>query len=119
MKIDDIEDNKHKDLEEEEDMLSLNEKLSYERSLFTVFPDSRFKSSWDVVAFIFILYQSLVLPFRMSFDFNFPSWGTYFDLFQDIFFIIDIMLACNTGYYGKGMLIMMRKQIFLNYFQQW
>ena len=106
-------------MEEEEDMLSLNEKLSYERSPFVIFPDSRFKSIWDIIAFIFILYQSIVMPLKMSFDFNFPDWTIYFDLVQDIFFLIDIILNFNTGFYGKSMLIMTRKAIFLNYFTSW
>ena len=115
IKIDEIKDERHKDLEEEEDMLSLNEKLSYERSPLVIFPDSRFKTTWDIVAFVCILYQSIVLPLKMSFNFSFPDWSIYFDLIQDIFFIIDVLLNFNTGFYGKSMLIMTRKAIFLNY----
>jgi len=40
LRIDDISDDRHKELEEEEDMMSMNERLSYERSLFVLFPDS-------------------------------------------------------------------------------
>jgi hypothetical protein len=39
-KIYDIDDSKHQELEEEEDMLSLNEKLSHQRSNFILYPDS-------------------------------------------------------------------------------
>lgn len=40
LRINDITDDRHKELEEEEDMMSMNERLSYERSFLVIFPDS-------------------------------------------------------------------------------
>lgn len=79
-KISEIDDEKHKELEEEEDMLSLNEKLSSERSPFIVFPDSRFRAIWDLVAFMLILYQSIMLPLKLSFNTTFSESIIYFDM---------------------------------------
>lgn len=100
-------------------MMSLNEKLSSERSLLILYPDSGFRATWDIFAFMFILYQSLVLPLRMSFEIDWPAWFIWFDLGQDVFFIIDVLLSFNTGFYGKGALIMRRKQIILRYIKTW
>jgi hypothetical protein len=40
LRIDDISDDRHRELEEEEDMMSMNERLSYDRSFLVLFPDS-------------------------------------------------------------------------------
>lgn len=56
VRIDDVADAKHKELEEEEDMMSLNERLSMEKSAFILFPDSKRRAVWDLIAFLLILY---------------------------------------------------------------
>lgn len=53
--------------EEEDDMLNVNEKMNVERSRYVIYPDSQFKSFWDMLSFSLVLYQSLILPFKLSF----------------------------------------------------
>jgi len=31
-------------------------------------PDSSWRTTWDMVGLVFIIYQSLVIPYRLSFD---------------------------------------------------
>lgn len=71
---------KTEELEEEDDMLSMNERLNVERSRFIVYPDSNLRFVWDIISFFFILYQSIVLPFKLSFYFDIPLWLIYFDV---------------------------------------
>lgn len=87
-------------------MLSLNERLSMEKSFLIIFPDSHFKSIWDLLAFILIIYQSITLPFKICFEPDLPSEMYYFDLMQDLFFMVDILVNFQTGIYQKGLLIM-------------
>ena len=42
-----------------------------------------------------------------------------FDTIIDVFFLLDILINFNTGYYKKGVLIMNRKDIIVNYLKTW
>lgn len=43
-------------MEEEDDMLSINEKLNIEKTKNVIYPDSSFKSFWDILSFLFVVY---------------------------------------------------------------
>ncbi len=53
-------------------------------------PDSNFKTTWDLTGLFFILYEAVVIPYRVSF--NMQSFGLFavFEYFIDIFFITDV-----------------------------
>ncbi|CDW81481.1 UNKNOWN [Stylonychia lemnae] len=104
LRIDDISEDRHKELEEEEDMMSMNERLSYERSFLVLFPDSQLRAFWDLFSFLFILYQSLMLPFKITFEPTLSQEFVYVDLFQDCFFLMDVVLNFSTGIISKGLL---------------
>jgi hypothetical protein len=70
------------------------------------YPDSSFKSFWDITSFLFVLYQSILLPFKLSFDVPIPEGLIYFDVVQDAFFLMDVVMNFNTGIYKKGVLLM-------------
>lgn len=48
-----------------------------------------------------------------------PSFITYLEVVQDTFFIFDILLNFNTGFYGKGRINMLRKDIAIHYLKSW
>jgi len=79
-------------------------------------PDNLFKQIWDLVMLIFILYQSVVIPLKLSFDVQVHDT---IDLVQDCCFFIDIILNFNLAHYEKGVLIGERKQIAINYLKSW
>jgi len=90
-----------------------------QRSRFIIHPDSTIKIFWDILSLFFIIYQCLMIPFRISFDFD-PSDGlNYFEEFQDIFFLLDIMITFNTGFYNNGLIILTRWEIIINYLKFW
>ena len=52
-------------------------------------PDSNLKSIWDILNFIFILYQTIAVPFRLCFGADSTGKIANFESFIDVFFIID------------------------------
>ncbi len=68
---------------------------------------------------IFIIYQGILVPFRICFDSQADGGVAIFELIQDFFFMIDILLTANSGYYEKGDLILLRTKIFWNYIKLW
>ena len=92
-----------------------------ERSKYTLFPDSTFKQLWDMGSFVLIVYWSLCLPFTLAFEqMNDPNtFLSNVDSFTICWFLVDILLHFNTGYFVKGVLVMSRKKIILSYLQSW
>ena len=43
----------------------------------------------------------------------------YIELMQDVFFLLDILLQFNKGYYDKGALILYRPYIVRSYIKTW
>jgi hypothetical protein len=60
------------------------------RSKFTIFPESSIKTAWDCFGFIFIVYQSIMIPYNLCFGVR-PEVGVFtIDTLIDCFFMIDI-----------------------------
>ena len=60
---------------------------------------------WDVASMLIIMIQMLLIPLKLSFDLQVDQ-GTqaFFDL-MDYFFMVDVFVQFNTGYFYKGQLI--------------
>jgi hypothetical protein len=43
----------------------------------------------------------------------------YWETLIDCFFLTDILINFNTGFYKKGYLVMKRREIISNYFKTW
>ena len=65
--IKDIESNIQNDYDEEEELFTLNERLNMVKSKYMFFPDNLLKVLWDFLIFLSILYQCIILPFRIAF----------------------------------------------------
>ena len=82
-------------------------------------PDSKTRIIWDIFTVIFILYQMFIVPFHISFSVETsPAWRNI-DIAVDCFFIVDIFLSFQTGYYAQGLLVKKRKEIARHYVKQW
>lgn len=92
---------------------NLNTKIN-----FVFHPDNIFRISFDLFGFILIIYQCVMVPFSISFSFQNNSLRGL-DYFSDCFFMIDILINFNTGYYLEGVLIMDRKEICKEYLKSW
>jgi hypothetical protein len=93
--------------------------FNIEKSLFVISPDSQWKVIWDLFGMLFIIYQGVVVPFRICFDSKASGGFAIFELLQDFFFLFDIILTANSGYYEKGDLILIRSRILINYLKLW
>ena len=89
------------------------------KSALVFFPDSNFKTVWDLISFVFTMWQSMAVPYRISFDIEATGVFGVFEYMIDSFFMVDILVNLNTGYYKKGNLVMQRKYICLNYMLSW
>ena len=79
-------------------------------------PDSTFKGIWDLLCLMFIIYQSILIPFRLCFEVDAAGGLFYFEMIIDITFMMDIIINFNTGFYRTGYLVMKRKDIIKYYF---
>lgn len=114
--------------ESTDDEFENNERKHMIRSKFTIFPESSKKTAWDCVGFIFIVIQSIAIPFNISFAIKPEGALLVFDTIIDVFFIMDMskiiiidlkVINFNSGFYRKGVLVMNRKDIVLNYLKTW
>ncbi|OMJ86016.1 hypothetical protein SteCoe_12516 [Stentor coeruleus] len=82
-------------------------------------PESALIVSWDITAMVFIIYQSIEVPFRICFDIPLQGGWNVLEFIITISFMFDILLNFNTGFYSRGSLIMNRKEIAKNYAKGW
>jgi hyperpolarization activated cyclic nucleotide-gated potassium channel 2 len=84
-----------------------------------IYPDSTFKGVWDLFVLLFIIYQAILIPFRLCFDVDATGAILIVEDIMDVSFMVDICITFNTGFYKKGYLVMKRKDIIKNYFKTW
>ena len=80
--------------------------------------DCTFRMTWDIFTMFIILYEIMMIPFRLSFEDDESGDLVAFtgsDLVIDIIFMTDIFLNFSTTVYDKGVQIYERKFIMLNY----
>lgn len=96
---------------------NLNSKEVYPKSL--IHPDSSFKMTWDIISMMFIIYLAITVPYKICFNIIYFGVWAYLDLIMTIFFIFDILIEFNTGFYAKGALVSDRKVVAKNYLKFW
>ena len=80
--------------------------------------DCTFRMTWDIFTMFIILYEIMMIPFRLCFEDDESGDLVAFtgsDLVIDIIFMTDIFLNFSTTVYDKGVQIYERKFIMLNY----
>jgi len=92
------------------------------RSPFTLYPDSIFRQCWDWFHASLILIECITLPFllinenlRMELGMRIDYKAVIVGCLMEISMVVDILLNLNTGYFDKGIIVMSRKNIALNY----
>ena len=107
------------DLDDEDDIIEKSKKQEVKKSFLAIYPDSVGRAVWDIALFVCIVYQSIMLPMRISFEMATADWLFYLEVCIDIMFMMDIVLNFNTGFYNKGQLIMSRSRIIREYVSWW
>jgi hypothetical protein len=85
-------------------------------------PMSAFRIVWDLVQVFLLLYLLIILPVRLSFaiDVPFNSFGFWFDVCVDLYFLIDIFVNFRTAFYDqRGMLVINQAEITRDYLHSW
>jgi hyperpolarization activated cyclic nucleotide-gated potassium channel 2 len=82
-------------------------------------PHSKGKIIWDCVSMFIILYEMLTIPFFLSFTVNAGSSLAILEFLVSLFFMADLAMSFNTGYYEKGILILNRAKIIRQYMKAW
>jgi len=68
---------------------------------------------------VFILFEVIMIPLQISFTFDEGEFLSVFATVIDAFFISDLVLNFNTGYYLRGNLVVDRSEIASNYLKSW
>jgi len=64
-------------------------------------PEEPKRMVWDVISMVFIFIQMITIPVILAFSID-TSGGYYvFDNLMNYFFIVDIFMSFNTGYYDR------------------
>ncbi len=108
-----------KTTEFEEKEQSVFENYTSQSSFGVFHPDSSFKIFWNIIGMIFIIYQSVMIPFIITFDYTPSQSMGYLQNLQDFYFILDILVSFNTGFYYKGLLTLTRQEIIWDYLKLW
>ena len=84
-----------------------------------IYPDSTIRTIIDAITVILLLTISLYVPFVLSFDINHYMIINQLEFLIDVWFVGEIFVNFITGFYDRGLLVMNRKIISLNYIKTW
>ena len=84
-----------------------------------IVPENSLKLSWDVLGFLIIVYQAVLVPYQIGFDVKSEGDLKSIEYFVQAFFVADIFLNFNTAYYQLGTLVVNRRKIAKQYLQAW
>jgi len=82
-------------------------------------PDSGLKAYWEVAGLFFIIYQSLLIPYRICFNADATGFLYYVETVIDVCFMLDILVNFNSGFYRRGNVIYKRSEVAKNYIMTW
>uniref|UniRef100_A0A7S3CWV8 Cyclic nucleotide-binding domain-containing protein n=3 Tax=Palpitomonas bilix TaxID=652834 RepID=A0A7S3CWV8_9EUKA len=89
------------------------------RRYFPLHPDCTFRRLWELVNLAFILYSSVVIPYRLAFDVRAADGWYYFEWIVDVFFWVDIIVNFITAYKSYGRIVGNMRKIARNYAKSW
>jgi hypothetical protein len=77
-------------------------KLVMNREKWIIFPESKFKASWDMIILVLVIITCLYAPISLAFDDENQRYQFYIlDWVINVFFIGDIIVSCLTAYYDS------------------
>lgn len=87
--------------------------------LWPLQPNGKFRSIWETIAFAFIMYETIVVPFEIGFEIDVQNSLLTFEIVKDCFFLLDILLTFHTAYLYQGNMVTNHRQIAKNYLMSW
>ncbi|CAI2366607.1 unnamed protein product [Moneuplotes crassus] len=100
-------------------MMSAVSEFDSKKSWGVFRPDSTGHMAWTLLGFIIIFYQSVLVPYRICFDSEAIGFWAMLEFAMDIYFWTDIFVNFNSGIYSKGILVLQRHKIMINYATGW
>ena len=89
-------------------------------TLTNISTESSWKSRWDLVIIVLVLYNSFFIPYNFSFVTEANTTMDMFDYFVDFLFLIDMALSFFTGFYDiRGDEVVDLKEIRKKYMSRW
>ena len=87
-------------------------------------PTGEYRRFWLLLIFVFLLYNAISVPLRLSFKVLYDDWHTIFaltcfDYLGDFFFLLDVVLYFYTPYLSDGILERDAKAIKQHYLISW
>ena len=108
-----------KDNNKSEEKTVIKSESSSKDNKYLINPESYGKLAWDITCMLFIVYLSITVPYKICFNVTSSAAWSYFEMVITLFFMADIFVTFNTGFYSKGALVTNRKQIAINYLKFW
>ena len=71
-------------------LMTIKSKKIKRKRFSPIEPDSNFKTTWDLTGLFLILYDAVVIPYRVSFNMQSMGFLAFFEYFIDVFFITDV-----------------------------
>jgi len=79
-----------------------NTKISgHKRKSCMLYPEDTFKSNWDLIISVVLIFTCLVFPFRIAFVEEDDNTWKLINAFIDILFLFDILLTFNSAFYNE------------------
>jgi len=82
-------------------------------------PNGKIRVVWDIFIMLLIFYDLIMVPLTLCFNVTIGSVDAYWDPVMLLFYVLDIMMNFNTGFYDKGVLVLDRTRVFTNYMKGW
>ena len=83
-------------------------------------PDSRFKTYWNLIITLLLLYTASFVPYRIAFIDDNPTAMIVADTIMDMLFLGDIFVNLVSAYEDKKVGLEVRhKQIAIKYMKSW
>ena len=89
---------------------------------FFFHPDMKFRTVWDLVQVVLLLYLLIGVPITIAFelDVKFASPQFWFDMCVDFYFVTDIIINFRTPFYDeRNMLEIDERAIAMDYLKSW
>ena len=101
----------------DEDAIVKKQKIKHR---LIISPTSTFRRSWDLFILLLILYNALLMPYRLAFALANPGPVDMFDTVADVIFLMDLAFNTRTAFVdSNNKLISDPKKIFIHYACSW
>ncbi len=82
-------------------------------------PDSKFRTFWNYLVLIGILWYGFETPARLCINFDPPAWMDIGNIIVNLFFFTDLLVNFRTAHLEKGRTIKDPKAISKKYLKSW